>query len=96
MVFHPVDFESKEKYRGTRKIRQPLVALVAGLIIFPACIIYDIQVGAGPSLLFESMATVFNNMEGGRWWGSLSFLYGILSFEFADDFTILGWIKNLF
>ena len=24
------------------------------------------------------------------------FLYGILSFEFADDFTILGWIKNLF
>ncbi len=24
------------------------------------------------------------------------FLYGILSFEFADDFTILGWIKNFF
>ena len=43
------------------------VAIVAGLIIFPACFTFDIEPGAGPSLLFDTMATVFNNMEGGRW-----------------------------
>ena len=48
-----------------------LVAIVAGLIIFPACFTYKLEVGAGPSLLFDTMATVFNNMVGGRFWGTL-------------------------
>ena len=51
------------------------VAIFAGLIIFPACFTYDLEVGAGPSLLFDTMATVFNNMDGGRVWGSLFFLF---------------------
>ena len=67
------------------------VALVAGLIIFPACFTYDIEVGAGPSLLFESMATVFNNMEGGRWWGSLFFLFMF----FAAMSTIIAVFENI-
>ena len=40
------------------------VAIVAGLIIFPACSSYGVEVGAGPALLFNTMATVFNNMVG--------------------------------
>ena len=67
------------------------VALVAGLIIFPACFTYDIEVGAGPSLLFESMANVFNNMEGGRWWGSLFFLFMF----FAAMSTIIAVFENI-
>ena len=67
------------------------VALVAGLIIFPACFTYDIEVSAGPGLLFESMATVFNNMAGGRWWGSLFFLFMF----FAAMSTIIAVFENI-
>ncbi len=67
------------------------VALMAGLIIFPACFTYDIEVGSGPSLLFESMATVFNNMAGGRFWGSLFFLFMF----FAAMSTIIAVFENI-
>lgn len=70
-----------------------LVALMAGLIIFPACFTYKDQVslGAGPSLLFDSMATVFNNMNGGRWWGALFFLFML----FAAFSTVLAVFENI-
>lgn len=35
------------------------VAVLAGIIIFPACFTYDLEVTAGPSLLFDTMASVF-------------------------------------
>ena len=40
------------------------VAIVAGLIMFPACYTYGLEVNAGPSLLFDTMASVFNHMAG--------------------------------
>lgn len=67
------------------------VAIVAGLIIFPACFSYDLEVGAGPSLLFDTMATVFNNMSGGRIWGALFFLFMV----FASLSTVLAVFENL-
>ncbi len=67
------------------------VALMAGLIIFPACFTYDIEVGAGPALLFQSMASVFNNMAGGRWWGSLFFLFMF----FAAMSTVVAVCENI-
>ena len=67
------------------------VALTAGLIIFPACFTYDLEVGAGPSLLFDTMATVFNNMNGGRFWGALFFLFMI----FASLSTVLGVLEAI-
>ena len=74
------------------------VALVAGLIIFPACFTYNLEVGAGPSLLFDTMATVFNNMAGGRFWGTLFFLFmtfAALSTELAVFENILAGIREL-
>lgn len=74
------------------------VALVAGLIIFPACFTYDLEVGAGPSLLFDTMATVFNNMEGGRFWGSLFFLFmmfAAFSTELAVFENILASVREM-
>ena len=74
------------------------VAIVAGLIIFPACFTFDIEPGAGPSLLFDTMATVFNNMEGGRWWGTLFFLFMVfaaLSTELAVFENILACVREL-
>ena len=74
------------------------VAIVAGLIIFPACFTYDLEVGAGPSLLFDTMATVFNNMTGGRLWGGMFFLFmmfAALSTELAVFENILASIREM-
>ena len=51
------------------------VAVTAGLIMFPACFSYGIDVNAGPSLLFITMPNVFANMQLGRLWGTLFFLF---------------------
>ncbi len=67
------------------------VAVLAGLIMFPACFSYGVEVGAGPSLLFDTMASVFTNMSGGRWWGTLFFLLMI----FAAMSTVLGVCENI-
>ncbi len=67
------------------------VAITAGLIIFPACTTYNLEVGAGPGLLFDTMATVFNNMNGGRLWGSVFFLFMV----FAAMSTILAVFENI-
>ena len=74
------------------------VAIVAGLIIFPACFTYNVEVGAGPSLLFDTMATVFNNMSGGRIWGTLFFLFMVFaafSTELAVFENILACVREL-
>ena len=75
-----------------------LVAITAGLIIFPACFTYDMEVGAGPALLFDTMATVFRNMEGGRLWGSVFFLFMVFaafSTELAVFENILACVREL-
>ena len=49
------------------------VALIAGLIIFPACSAYGIDPGEGPGLVFVTLPNVFNHMAGGRIWGRYVF-----------------------
>ena len=68
-----------------------LVAFTSGLIIFPACYAYGIQPDAGPSLIFQTLPNVFNNMPGGRIWGSLFFLFMI----FAAMSTVFGVLENI-
>ena len=41
------------------------VAVLAGIVIFPACFTYGLEVTAGPSLLFDTMAGGFGHMAGG-------------------------------
>ena len=72
-------------------ILDTFVAVTAGLIIFPACYTYNMEVGQGPGLLFDTMATVFNNMKGGRLWGSIFFLFMV----FASMSTILAVFENI-
>ncbi len=67
------------------------VAIMAGLIIFPACATYGVEVNSGPSLLFDTMATVFNNMNGGRLWGALFFLFMV----FAAMSTVVAVFENI-
>ncbi len=67
------------------------VAVIAGVIMFSACFTYGLEVNAGPSLLFDTMASVFAHMPGGRWWGALFFLFMI----FAAMSTVLGVCENI-
>lgn len=67
------------------------VAVIAGVIMFCACFTYGLEVNAGPSLLFDTMATVFSHMPGGRWWGALFFLFMV----FAAMSTVLGVCENI-
>ena len=67
------------------------VAFVSGLIIFPACFTFGVEPGAGPGLIFETLPNVFNNMSGGRIWGSLFFLF----MTFAAFTTILAVFENI-
>ena len=74
------------------------VAITAGLIIFPACTTYNLEVGAGPGLLFDTMATVFVNMNGGRIWGTLFFLFMVFaafSTELAVFENILACVREM-
>ena len=67
------------------------VAIVAGLIIFPACFSYGVEVTSGPSLIFVTLPNVFTNMAGGRVWGSLFFLF----MTFASFSTVIAVIENI-
>ena len=73
-------------------ILDTVVAITAGLIIFPACFTYNNgEVGAGPALIFQSLPNIFANMAGGRIWGALFFLF----LSFAALTTVFAVIENI-
>lgn len=67
------------------------VAIMAGLIIFPACFSYGVEAGAGPQLIFITLPNVFINMTGGRIWGTLFFLF----MTFASFSTVIAVFENI-
>lgn len=67
------------------------VAVVAGLVIFPACFAFDLNPGEGPGLVFVTLPNVFREMPGGRVWGSLFFLF----MTFAALSTIVAVFQNI-
>lgn len=67
------------------------VALCSGLIVIPSCFAFDVDPGAGPPLIFITLPSVFEQMPGGRLWGSLFFLFMI----FAAMSTVIGVMENI-
>lgn len=67
------------------------VAIMAGLIIFPACFSYGVEPDQGPALIFITLPNVFVNMPGGRIWGTLFFLF----MTFACFSTIIAVFENI-
>lgn len=67
------------------------VALLAGLIIFPACFSFGVAPDSGPNLLFITLPNIFNVMSGGLLWGSLFFLFMV----FAAISTVIAVIENI-
>ena len=67
------------------------VAIVAGLIIFPACSAFNVEPTQGPPLIFMTLPRVFADMAGGRLWGALFFLF----MTFASFSTVIAVFENL-
>ena len=67
------------------------VALMSGMIIFPACFSFHVEPNQGPSLIFDTLPNVFVNMAGGRLWGTLFFLFMV----FASFSTVLAVFENI-
>ena len=67
------------------------VAIMSGMIIFPACFSYGVEPNAGPALIFITLPNVFTNMSGGRVWGTLFFLF----MTFASFSTVIAVFENL-
>lgn len=67
------------------------VALVAGLIIFPACFAYHVEPSAGPGLLFVTLPEVFNRMPWGQFWGAMFFVF----MSFASLSTVFAVFENI-
>lgn len=88
-------YMSKEHTLAGESVRicalDTFVAIMAGLIIFPACFSFGVQPDAGPSLIFVTLPNVFVNMSGGRIWGTLFFLF----MTFASFSTIMAVFENI-
>ena len=67
------------------------VALMSGLIIFPACFAFGINPGEGPSLVFITLPNVFNSMPASQIWGILFFLF----MTFAALSTVIAVFQNI-
>lgn len=67
------------------------VALMAGLIVIPACFAFGVEPGAGPGLVFLTLPNVFAQMLGGQFWGALFFLF----LSFAALTTVVGVFENI-
>ena len=67
------------------------VALMAGMIVIPACFSYGVEPGAGPGLVFMTLPNIFADMAGGRIWGGLFFLF----MSFACLTTVVGVFENI-
>lgn len=72
-------------------ILDTFVALFSGLIIFPACSAFGVQADSGPDLIFITLPNIFNNMTGGRLWGSLFFVF----MAFAALSTVIAVFENI-
>ena len=67
------------------------VALMAGIIIIPACFAYGVQPDSGPPLLFITLPNVFNHMAGGQIWGTAFFIF----MSFAALSTVIAVFENI-
>ena len=67
------------------------VAIMAGLIIFPACFAFGVEPGSGPSLVFITLPSVFEMMPGGQVWCTLFFLF----MSFAALSTIIAVFESI-
>lgn len=67
------------------------VALMSGLIIFPACFAFGVSPNSGPGLVFVTLPNIFNTMPLGQFWGTLFFIF----MAFAALSTVITVFENI-
>lgn len=67
------------------------VAIVAGLIIFPACFAFGVNPDSGPNLIFVTLPNIFNEMRYGQIWGGFFFMF----MSFAAFSTVIAVFENI-
>ncbi|MGL4791810.1 MAG: sodium-dependent transporter, partial [Anaerotignaceae bacterium] len=67
------------------------VALMAGVIILPACFAYGVDQAAGPALIFITLPNIFNEMPLGQMWGIIFFTF----MTFAAFSTVIAVFENI-
>lgn len=72
-------------------ILDTVVALLSGLIIFPACFAFGVNPDSGVNLIYVTLPNIFNAMSQGRIWGSLFFIFMF----FASASTIIAVFENI-
>ena len=68
-----------------------VTALMAGLIIFPACFAFGVEPDSGPGLVMVTLPNIFNQMVGGQIWGTLFFIF----MTFAAMATVIAVFENI-
>lgn len=72
-------------------ILDTFVAIMSGLIIFPACFSFGVNPDNGPGLIFVTLPNIFNSMSLGRLWGIAFFVFMV----FASLSTIVAVFENI-
>ncbi|MFR9566887.1 MAG: sodium-dependent transporter, partial [Rikenellaceae bacterium] len=75
-------FNKKTNLRTTAvqvTILDTLVALLSGIIIFPACFSVGVTPGVGEELVFVTLPGIFNQMSGGMIWSTAFFLLLVIA-----------------
>lgn len=67
------------------------VALLTGLVIFPAAFAFGIDADSGPGLIFVTLPNIFNQMAGGQIWGTFFFVF----LSFAAMTTVIAVFENI-
>lgn len=67
------------------------VALLSGMIIFPACFAFGVEPSQGPALIFVTLPNIFINMPMGQLWGTLFFVF----MTFASFSTVTAVFEAL-
>jgi NSS family neurotransmitter:Na+ symporter len=72
-------------------ILDTFVAIMSGLIIFPACFAFGVNPGSGPGLVFVTLPNIFNVMPAGRIWGICFYIFMV----FAAFSTVIAVFENI-
>ncbi|WP_297207271.1 sodium-dependent transporter [uncultured Brachyspira sp.] len=72
-------------------ILDTLIALLSGLVIFPACFAFGVNPGEGAGLAFVTLPNIFNSMPLARLWGTLFFVF----LSMAALTTVVTVFENL-
>ncbi|MGE4282795.1 MAG: sodium-dependent transporter [Clostridia bacterium] len=67
------------------------VAIMSGLIIFPACFSFGVNPGSGPGLVFITLPNIFNAMPAGQLWGIAFYIFMV----FAALSTVIAVFENI-